>query len=164
MRLAAGPGDGLALQRHHPQVVGQLSAADHRVQPPRPSLVLGRDAGRILPILKVVVKTGRRAELAVLVVESGIVVAQRDQRRSADRAGVGAHCQRLGHVGAGANTTGDDQLHLAVHLQLIEGFHRLAQSRQGGITDVLDKDVLRRAGATLHAVEDHHVGASLDRQ
>ena len=67
--LAAGARDRLRLQHHRPQVVGEAPAAQLRVEARSEAVVLGRDAGRILPLVPVVVVTGRHAEVGVAVLE-----------------------------------------------------------------------------------------------
>ena len=77
---------------------------------------------------------------------------------------VGAERERLRDVGARADAAGDDQLHLAVHAQLLERVHGEPHRGQRRDADVLDEDVLRRRGAALHAVDDDHVRARLHGQ
>ena len=77
---------------------------------------------------------------------------------------IGAHRQRLGHVGAGANAAGDDELHLPAHVEILERLDRLAHRRERRDADVLDEHRLRRGGAALHAVDHDHVGAGMNRQ
>ena len=92
------------------------------------------------------------------------VAAERHQHALADGDGVGPEGQRLGHVGPGANAAGDDQLHLAEDVHLVE---RLDGQRQGGQrrnAGVLDEHLLRRRRPSLHAVDDDDVGAGFDRQ
>ena len=121
--------------------------------------VLGRDADRAAPGVAVVAEAGRGAERGVVLLVERRVAVQRDQRRGADRDRIGAQRQRLGDVGAAADAARDDQLHLAVHVQLLQRLDRLADRRQGRDADVLDEHVLGRAGAALHAVEHDRVGA-----
>ena len=109
-------------------------------------------------------EAGLGAERGVVLLVERRVAAQRDQRRGADRDRVGAQRQRLGDVGAAADAARDDQLHLAVHVELLQRLDRLAHRRQRRDADVLDEHVLRRAGAALHAVDHDHVGAGLDRE
>ncbi len=52
----------------------------------------------------------------------------------------------------------------SMNVELLQRLDRLAQRRQGRDAGMLDEDVLRRAGAALHAVEHDDVGARLDRQ
>ena len=63
-----------------------------------------------------------------------------------------------------ADAARDDQLHLAVHVELLQRLDREPHGGQRGDADVLDEDVLRRGRAALHAVDDDDVGARLDRQ
>ena len=93
-----------------------------------------------------------------------IVVAERDQRRGADRDRVGAERQRLGHVGAVADAAGDDELHLAVHAEILQRLHGRADGGERRHADMLDEHFLRRRGAALHAVEHDDVGAGLHRE
>ncbi len=59
---------------------------------------------------------------------------------------------------------GDDQLHLAVHAELLERLDRRSDGAEDRQPDMLDEDFLRRRRAALHAVEHNHVGAGLDRE
>ena len=93
-----------------------------------------------------------------------IVVAEGDQRRSADRDRVGTERQALGHVGAVAHAAGDDELHLAVHAEVLQRPHRGRDSGEGGNAHVLDEHFLGGRGAALHAVEHDGVGAGLHRK
>src|SRR6478609_11073353 len=111
VRLAAGAGDGLGFHGEHPKVVGQSPAALDWVEARGEFGILRADARRIGAVLEVVEETGRAAQLLVLGGVSRMVVAQRDECGGADRDGVGAQRQRLGHVGAGADAARDDQLH-----------------------------------------------------
>ena len=70
------------------------------------------------------------------------VAVERDQGSRADVDRVGAQRQGLGHVGAAADAAGDDELHLAVHVELLQRFHRQPHGRQGRNADMLDEDVL----------------------
>ncbi len=92
------------------------------------------------------------------------VVPHRHEGRAADRDRVGAERERLRDVRARADAARDDQLHLAVHAELLQRVDGEAHRRQGRDADVLDEDVLRRGGAALHAVDHDHVGTGLDRQ
>ena len=51
-----------------------------------------------------------------------------------------------------------------MHSQFLQGLHGLAQGRQRGDTNVLDEDILRRTGATLHSVDHDDVGAGFHGQ
>ena len=164
MGLPARARERLRLERQHAQVVGDPAAAELRVEARGELVVLGRDPDRVAARLPVVVVAGRAADLAVGLVVLGRVVAHRDQRRGADRDRVGAERERLGDVGAGADPARDDQLHLAVHAELLERVDGEPHGRQRRDADVLDEDVLRRRRAALHAVDDDHVGAGLDRE
>ena len=92
------------------------------------------------------------------------VVAHRDQGRDADRDRIGAEGERLRHVCPGPDPAGDDELHLAMHAQLLQRLHRERNRRQGRNADMLDEDILRRGRSTLHAVDDDHIGACLHRE
>jgi hypothetical protein len=45
-----------------------------------------------------------------------------------------------------------------MHVHLLQGRDRLPHRRQSGNPDVLDKDILRRPGPALHAVDDDDIG------
>ena len=83
------------------------------------------------------------------------------QRRRADGDGVGAKRERLGHVGAGADAARNDELHLAVHAEVLERLHRRLKASERWNTDMLDEDFLGGSRATLHAVENDDIGAGL---
>ena len=95
---------------------------------------------------------------------AAIVAAQGDQRRLSDRDRIGPQCQGLGHIGPGADATGDDQVHLLDLVHRLQCLDRLGQCRQGGDAGVLDEDLLSGRGAPLHAVDHHHIGTRLDSQ
>ena len=59
---------------------------------------------------------------------------------------------------------GDDQLHLAVHAEVLERVHGRADRGERRDAGVLDEHLLGGGGAALHAVEHDHVGAGLHRQ
>ena len=120
--------------------------------------------GWIAAFVPVVVGAGRRAERAIVVFQVRIVVAERDQRRGADRDRIGAKRQRLGDVGAIADAAGDDQLHLAVHAEILQRLHRRRDRRQRRNADMLDEYFLRRGRSALHAIEHHGVGAGFNRE
>ena len=83
----------------------------------------------------------------------GVAVAtQGHQHALSDRHRVGAHRQRFRDVGPAANAAGNDQLHDAAHIEIVERLDRLTKRRK------------RRGGAALHAVDDHHVRAGVHRQ
>ena len=164
MALAAGPGDGLRLEREHGEIIGKPPSRRHRIEPGGELGILRGDAGRIAPLVPVVVGASRGAELAVFGFEMGRVVAERDERRGADRDRVGTERQRLGHVGAGADAARHDELHLAVHTELLQRAHGGADGRQNRYADVLDEHFLRGGRTALHAVEHDHVGAGLHRE
>ena len=100
VRFSAGPRDGLRFHGQHAQIISQLAAALDGIETLGQFRILRGDAGGIGTVLVVVEKSGRSAELAVLLLVLGRVVAEGDQRRGADAHRVRAHRQRLGHVGA----------------------------------------------------------------
>src|SRR5204862_4545296 len=124
-------------------------AGENRIEALGEGGVLGGDAGGVAAFVPVVVAAGGGAELPVLRLPARVVVAERDQRRGADGDGVGAERQGLGHVGAAADAARDDQLHLAVHVELLQGAHGGADRRQGGDAAVLDEHLLGRGRAAL---------------
>ena len=131
VRLPARAGQGLRLERQHPQVVRDLATTELGVEAGRELVVLGRDAGWVAARLPVVVVAGRAAELAVLGLVVGAVVPHRDEGSGADRDGVGAERERLGDVGAAADPARDDQLHLAVQPELLQRLTASGIGRQG---------------------------------
>ena len=153
-----------SFERHDLEIVGEAAAGAHGIEALRELGILGGDAGRIAALVPVVVGARRGVELLVLGLERGIVVAERDERRGADRHRVGAERQRLGDVGAVADAAGDDELHLAVHAEVLQRLHGRADAGQRRLADMLDEHLLRRRGAALHAVDHDDVGAGLDRE
>ena len=165
MRLAVGAGQDLGLDGEHLQVVGQASPRQYRVESGRQLGVLGGDAGRIGAGLEVLPVAGRGAQLAVLAFVGRVVVADGDQRSSADRRGIGAQRQRLGHVCARSETASGNQLHLtAVDSELAQRPHRLGNGSDRRDADVLDEHVLSGCGAALHAVHHYGVRSGFYRQ
>src|SRR6516165_4706733 len=98
MALAASPSDGLRLEREHGEIVGKTPAAQHRIEARGKYRILRGDAGGITALMPVVIAACCAAELAVFRIKGRMVVAERDQRGSADRHGVGAERKRLGDV------------------------------------------------------------------
>ena len=92
------------------------------------------------------------------------IATQGEQHTLTDGHGISAHCHGLGHIGPGADTAGDDKLHLADNAHVFQGLDRLTQSGQRRDAGVFDEDLLRGRRAALHAVEHDHVGAGLDGQ
>jgi hypothetical protein len=126
--------------------------------------ILRGDAGRVPPLVIVVIRACARSDLAIFIVEMRGVVTERDERGGADRHGVGAKRQRFRHVGAIADAAGDDELHLAVHIEFPQRLHRQGNGGEDGDADMLDEHFLRGGGAALHAVEHDDVRTRLDRE
>src|SRR4051794_37761880 len=85
VRLAAGAGEGLRLERQDAKIVRDLAAAELRIEASVESFVLRRYPDRVTAGLPVVVVARRAADLSVLVLVIGTVVAHCDQRCRADR-------------------------------------------------------------------------------
>src|SRR5215207_8463006 len=102
--LSARTREGLGLERHRAQVVGEAAAAELGVETRGELVLLRRDARRILALVPVVVEACGRAEVGVAVLQLGRVVAEGDQRGDADRDRVGAEGECLRHIGAVADT------------------------------------------------------------
>ncbi|MPM07838.1 hypothetical protein SDC9_54147 [bioreactor metagenome] len=164
MALAAGPRDRLRLERQHREIVAQPARRLDRVEPRHQRGVLGGDAGRVLALVPVVIGIRGGAELAVFGRPFRVVLAKRHQRRGADRDRIGAKREGLGHIGAGADAARDDELHLAVHAQILQRLHRGPDAGKRRLADMLDEHILRRRGAALHAVEHHDIGPRLHRE
>ncbi len=162
------------LHVHHLQVVANPAGRRFGVQSLFEVLVLSGNPHRAQSGLAVVTAAGCRPQLSVVVlhidpalrsvVVTPVVATQGDQRRLADRDRIGPQGQCLGDIRSGANATGNDQSHIFDHVHLFERFDRLRQCRQCGDAGVFDEDLLSRRGASLHAVDHHHVGTRLDRQ
>ena len=155
--LATRPGDGLALERHDPQVVGQSAARHRRVQAAREFRVLGRDARWILSLVPVVVGAGRGAQALIIFFVDRVVVAQGDQCCGPNGHCISAEGQALGHVSSVSNAARNDELHLPVHVQFNESIDRGTYRREGRDTHVLDEDILGSRGTALHPINHHHV-------
>ena len=134
--------------------------------------VLRGDADRAAPGVAVRAATGRGAERRVVgsdvdrravgIAVRRPVAAQREEGGHPDGHGVGAERQRLGHIGARADSSGHDQLHLVTGADIPEGLGGHAHGGQGGDAGVLDEDVLGGRRAALHAVDHHDIGAGGD--
>ena len=104
--------------------------------------VLRGDAHRAASGVAVRAATGCGAERLVVGVDVdrravGVAVgrpvaAQGQEGRHADGHGVGAEGQRLGHIGAGADSSGHNQLHLVTGPEIPEGLRGHAHGGQGG--------------------------------
>ena len=164
MVLAAGPRDGLRLQRHHLEVVLQATAAKDGIEPLEQLRVLGGDPSRVLALVPVVIGVGRGLELLVFRFQLRVVVAQGDQRRRPDGHRIRAQGHCLGHVGTRPDPARDDELHLAVHAKVLQRLHRLRDAGQDRHADMFDEHVLRRRRAALHPVQHDDVRARLHRQ
>src|SRR5215470_19512645 len=93
--FAAGARDGLRLEREHREIIGKAPAAEHRIEAGSEHRVLRSNAGGIAALMPVVVAACRATELAIFRFECGVVVAERDQRRRADRRRIGPERKRL---------------------------------------------------------------------
>ncbi len=111
--------------------------------------------------MPVVIGAGRGAELLVFFFPAGIVVADSNQSCSSDRHRIGAERQCLGNVRAGADAAGNDQLHLAMHAEILQRLNGGADAGERRHADIFDEHVLRCRGAALHAVEHDDIGAGL---
>ncbi len=147
--------------------------ADFRFQPLLQNHVLRCHAHRAAAGMAVVADAGRRAELVVVgdgrdmlaLVDVGLLIAaQRKQHALTDGHRIGAQCQRLGDIGAGANAAGHDQLHLVFHVQVFERIDGLTHRGQRRNAHVLDEGPLRGGRAALHAVDDDDVRAGMHGQ
>src|SRR5262249_45604997 len=115
MRLAAGAGDSLNLERHHRKIIGQLAARDRWIEALGERSILSRDAGWVTPLVPIVIGPSGRSELAIFVFKMRVIVPERDQRRGPDRHGIRTQRQALCHVGAITDASRHDQLDLAMH-------------------------------------------------
>ena len=84
MTFAASARDGLRLKRQHREIIGETTPARDRIEALEQPGILRGDAGRVTPLVVVVISTGSLADLAIFLVEMGRVVAKGDQRRGAD--------------------------------------------------------------------------------
>ena len=148
----------------HGEIVGELAASHHRIEPLRQRFVLGGDAGGIAALMPVVVGAGLSAELAVLVLEMRIVVADGDERCGTDRHRIGAERETLGDIGAGAHAARNDELDLAVHAKILQRPNRGRNGRKCRDADMLDEYFLRCRRTALHAVKHDRVGAGFYRE
>src|SRR5215510_5863044 len=90
-----------------------------------------------------------------------MVVTKGNESGRTNRDGICAQGESLCHIGAAANTAGDDELDLPVHIELLQSLYRGTDCRQRWNTAMLDENLLRCSGAALHAIEDNDVGSSL---
>ena len=93
-----------------------------------------------------------------------MVIAQGNQRRRPDGHRIRTERHRLGDVGTVANSSGNDQLNLAMHAHLLQSLYRLRNGRQNRNPDVFDEHFLSGCSAALHAVEHNHVSPGFYRQ
>ena len=171
--FAAGAGDGGEFHVQRLEVVAQAFAAHVGLQALFQHRVLRGHAHRAFTGVAMVAKAGRCAQRFVLRQGAHVlavvhiarrIATQRNQHALAQRDGVCAHCECFGHIGSGADAAGDDELHLADHVQVFQCVHRLAQRCQRRDADVFNETGLRRCGAALHAIDHDHVGTGVDRQ
>ena len=164
MALAAGAREGLELEGHRGEVVAKSARALLGVEPRLEVRILGGDADRTTAGMAVVAEAGLGAESVVVLHVVGPVAPESDERRGAERHRVRPEGERLRDVRPVADAARDDELHLAVHVELPERLDRLADRGQGRNPGMLDEDVLGRRGAALHPVHDHRIRPRLDRE
>ena len=92
-----------------------------------------------------------------------LVAVERHQRRVADRDGVGAERDALGHVAAVADAARHDQVDLVGEADVLERAARLRDRRHQRDAGLLGGGVRAGAGAALGAVEVDDVRAALGR-
>src|SRR5699024_12681242 len=112
---------------------------------------------RVLASLEVIVVAGSRTDFLVFFSPAWVVVAQCDECCGPDGHGVGAQRKGFGNVGTGADTTGDDEFHLAVYAHLFERFHCWTDSRQSWNPNVFNEHFLGCSGSALHTVDDDDI-------
>ena len=164
MALAAGAREGLELEDHGGEVVAKAPRALLRVEARLEARVLGGDADRAAAGMAVVAEAGLGPESVVVLHVVGPVAPEGDEGGGPDRHRVRSERERLRGVRAVADPARHDELHLAVHVQLLQRLDRLADGGEGRNARVLDEDVLGRGGAALHPVHDHRVRPRLDRE
>src|SRR5262249_37649964 len=126
--------------------------------------ILGGHAHRTAPRVAVVAVAGLDPDRPLVVSLGDVFVAvERDHRRSADRHGVGAQRQRLGHVRTGPDAAGVDQADLSGLAHVVEGLARLADGGDAWDPRLLGGDVGAGARRAFHAVEVDAVWAGLGR-
>src|SRR5699024_9418157 len=111
----------------------------------------------VLACLVVVVVAGGGTDLFVLLGPLRVVISQCDQCGSPNGTGVGTQCQGFGDVGTGANTTGNNELDLAVYAHFLQRFDCWTDSGQGWNTNVFNEHFLSRRGSTLHTINNDDV-------
>ena len=164
MALAAGTRDGLRFEGHHLEVVVEATPPFDGVKSLHQLGVLGGDARGVLALVPVVIGTCGGAQLVILGFPLGVIVAKGDQGRRTDGNRIRAKRHAFGHVRPGADAARNDELHFAVHSEILERAHRLADTGKNGLAHVFDEHILRRRRAALHPVENDHIGPGLDRQ
>ena len=118
----------------------------------------------ILPLMPVIIGADLRSERFVLGGIFRIIVANRDQRRDADRHRIRAQRHRLGDIRAVADTARNNQLHLTMNAKILQRLNRGLDAGERRLTDILNKHFLRRRRAALHPVKNDNIRASLHRQ
>src|SRR4051812_27109250 len=83
-------------------------------------------------------------------VEAAVAI-QGDEGGGADVNGVGAQGDGLGHVGAAADATGDDELDFSIKADVFQGGAGFTNRSQGGDAGMVLAEVGRGAGAAFHA-------------
>ncbi len=90
-----------------------------------------------------------------------IILTDGDEGGRADGHGISAERQGLRHVGAVPDAARNDELHLAVHAEILQRLHGRANAGERRHADMLDEDFLRRRSTALHAIEHDDIGAGL---
>src|SRR6266568_2434798 len=162
MRLAAGARKRLRLKRQHGQIIAHPTRARLDDEALLQRWVLRRDADRTAPGMAVVAITRCCAKSAIFILVDRPVAIEGDERGGADRDSIGTHRECLGNIGARADAARDDELHLAVHVELQKCLDSLPECRQGGDSGMFYEYILGGTRAALHTVEHDHISPRLD--
>ena len=133
------------------------------VQPLAQLRVLRRDPDRAATRVAVVALARRHADRALVVGDARdlLVAVERHQGGVADRDGVGAERDALGHVAAVADAAGHDEVDLVREAHVLERAARLGDRRHQRDAGLLGRGVRAGAGAALGPVEVDDVRAAL---
>ena len=164
MVFAAGPRDGLCLKCHHFKIIFQATTAKNRVKSSGKLRILGGDACRVAAFMPVIIGSSSGAKLLILCLPHRIIVTQRNQCCGANRHRICTQRHRFGNISTTTDATRHDQLHLAMHPQILQGLNRLWDTGQDWHTNVFDEHVLRGSSAALHAIQHHNISTGFDRK
>src|SRR5215204_3919953 len=163
VRLPARAREHLHLERERVEEVVDAVRRLLHMQPLAQLRVLGRDADRAATRVAVVALARWHADRALVVRDTRnlLVAVERHQGGVADRDGVGAEGDALGHVAAVADAAGHDEVDLVSEAHVLKRAARLRDRRHQRDAGLLGRGVRAGAGAALGPVEVDDVRAAL---